>query len=658
METSLIKLGKLSRAHSLIVIAGSFWMILFLAACGGKIPTSTSVASVVPTENLPNATPTSVPPSTLSVCLGQEPASLFPINNPSSAARSVLSAVYDGPIDTNTYGYQPVILQALPSLANGDAQLFKQSVFVGDEVVDANGTPVTLVAGTRVRPSGCSSASCEIVYDGKDQIQMDEMQVTFRLLPGLTWSDGEPLQAQDSVYSYSLASTLSAPGTTNYLADRTKSYEAADELTVQWWGKPGFIDPTYFTNFWMPLPQHQWSQVTAENLQVAAETTREPLGWGPYFIQEWVENDHITLKKNPHYFRASEGLPKFDTLTFRFVADAGSAVSDLVSGACDVLDPSIDLDSEVGLLRTMAGKGQLKALFAAAPVMEQLAFGIHPAIYDNGYHQDLDRPDYFSDVRVRQAVTMCIDRQKVIDTVLFGLSSVPSSFVPAAYPLFDPSVKTYPYDVAAANSLLDQAGWRSSGDLSLPRRSLHVQNVADGLPLQISYVTTAASQRIQVAGMIADSLAQCGIKVNIQYLDQSALYDLGPQGVLFGRKFDLAEFAMASLSLEPPCEWFTSSEIPNASNHWVGTNVSGFSSTTFDVACQASEQSLVDSPEHAAAYQQAQSIFAEQLPVLPLYWRIKTAAAQPGLCNFTLDPTASSALWNIESFDIGSTCQP
>ena len=59
----------------------------------------------------------------------------------------MLAAVYDGPIDTNSYGYQPVILQRLPSLENGDAQLFKKSVYVGDEVVDASGTPVTLAPG-------------------------------------------------------------------------------------------------------------------------------------------------------------------------------------------------------------------------------------------------------------------------------------------------------------------------------------------------------------------------------------------------------------------------------------------------------------------------------------------------------------------------------
>ena len=166
--------------------------------------------------------------------------------------------------------------------------------------------------------------------------------------------------------------------------DRTQSYEAADETTVQWWGKPGFIDPTYFTNFWSPLPKHLWSQFPVDQLSENDQPARTPLGWGAYVVQEWVTGDHITLTKNPNYFRAGEGLPKFDILTFRFVPDPGTAISDLMAGTCDILDPSIRLDGQVELLRSMAEKNQLQALFTKQPVMEELAIGIQPASYDNG----------------------------------------------------------------------------------------------------------------------------------------------------------------------------------------------------------------------------------------------------------------------------------
>ena len=636
-----------------LTLSGLLITTAALVACGSAKSMVTPLP-VAPQSAAP--TVTAIPPRSLTVCLGQEPASLFPVNNPSSSARAVLAAVYDGPIDTNSYGYQPVILKELPSLANGDAQLFQKSVYVGDEVVDATDTPVTLVVGTKVRPAGCRTDTCAVVYDGKSAIQMDQMQVTFRLLPGLTWSDGQPLTAADSVYAYNLAADPSAL-VSNYLVERTKSYEAAGAAIVQWWGKPGFIDTTYLTNFWAPLPSHLWAKIPADQLADSAGPSRSPVGWGPYVIQEWAAGDHITLTKNPHYFRLAEGLPKISTLTFRFVPDPATAVSDLIAGSCDILDPSINLGGQLELLRSMADKKQLQVQFSTPPVLEQLAFGIRPASYDNGYNAGSDRPDYLGDVRVRRAVAMCIDRQKAVDTVLGGLTKVPASFVPADDPLYNTAVTTYSFDVTAAGTLLAQAGWQDTDNNPLtPRLARGVKDVPDGTPLELNYITTNAVQRVQVSTIVADSLAQCGVKLNIKYLDQTALYAAGPDGPLFGRNFDLAEFAMGSTSTEPPCEWFTSAEIPGAANHWVGTNVSGYANPDFDAACQAVRQSLSDEPAHTQAYQQAQAIFTGDLPVLPLYWRLEVAAARPDVCHFSLDPTASSALWNIDMPDSGPSC--
>ena len=166
--------------HSVIFPCGLIVGLSLLVACGQKTLPPT------PTPE-PTLTATPAPPRQLTVCLGQEPASLFPLDNPSSAARSVLAAVYDGPFDMNSYGYQAVILERLPSIENGDAQLFSKSVYVGDEVVDASDTPVTLGVGVKIRTAGCYSDECVIEYDGTSEIQMDQMQVTFNLLPGLTW---------------------------------------------------------------------------------------------------------------------------------------------------------------------------------------------------------------------------------------------------------------------------------------------------------------------------------------------------------------------------------------------------------------------------------------------------------------------------------------
>jgi len=644
----------MSFRRSVLLFCGLVLGLFLLAGCSPETPPSPTSISTLPQ---PTPTATSLPPRMLTICLGREPASLYPVDNPSLAARSVLAAVYDGPIDTNSYGYQPVILEQLPSIENGGALLFSKSAYIGDEVVDASGTPVTLAVGVKIRPAGCRSDSCVITYDGKSEVLMDQMQVTFNLLPDLTWSDGQPLTADDSVYAYQLSAEAAFTGS-KYLVDRTNTYEAADATTIQWWGRPGFIDPTYFTNFWLPLPKHLWSQYTVDKLTETDLSARTPMGWGAYIIKEWIAGDHITLVKNRNYFRAGEGLPRYDILTFRFVADPGAAISDLLTGNCDILDPSIRLDGQVDLLRSMADQDRLQAFFTPVPVMEELAIGIRPASYDNGINKE-DRVDYFGDARVRQALADCLDRQQVVDSVLSGLSYVPRTYLPEEHPLYNPNATGFSFNVAAAAQLLENAGWKDvDHDPSTPRQAWGVPGIPSGTLFEVNYATTNAVQRQQVSTILSEGLAQCGIKVNLQYLDADSLYAPGPDGILFGRNFDLVEFAMGSTGIEPPCDWYTSAQVPEAANNWVGTNVSGASTPAFDAACLESQQSLPDDPSHAAAYAQAQSIFADYLPVIPLYWRVKSAAARPGLCQFSLDPTAANNLWNIEAFDSGAGCQP
>lgn len=632
---------------------------LALSACGSlpfggeEQPTvSPSPAATLPPEA--TATPA---PRTLTVCLGEEPNTLYPYAGPNTAARSVLAAVYDGPIDQVGYEYQPVILTQLPSLENGDAQINAVPVTLGSEILNSDGELVQLTNGTKVRPAGCRASDCVITYDGATPLSLDQMVVTFHMRPDLTWSDGTPVTSDDSVYGFSLASDASAIGST-YVIDRTQTYEAADPLTIQWWGKPGFIDSTYFTNFWAPAPKHQWSQFEAAALQTTDISSRTPMGWGPYILQEWLPADHITLVKNSNYFLASLGYPKFDTLVFRFIADPNSAISELAAGRCDVLDPTVRLDSQSALLLQMQASNQLQAHFAPGMIIEWLGLGITPATYDDGYDTlyERDRPDILSDLRTRQAIALCMDRQKIVDTVLFGQTTVPTTYLPTDHPLYNDAAETYLYDPTTGAALLDEAGWRDTdGNPATPLQAFAVKNVPAGTPLLLNYYTTTATQRRQVVEIISQSLAGCGIGLNVQYFSQNDLYSSGPSGLLFGRRFDLVEFAMGVNSFEPPCDWFSTKQIPTSKNQWIGTNVTGYSNPNYDAACATAQVSLPDEAGYIESYRQTQLIFASDLPAIPLYYRLRVAASRPDFCHFDLDPSANP-LWNIEAFDHGASC--
>lgn len=628
---------------------------LALAACS---PT-TKTPVVTPSPEKPTALPpTATPePRTLTVCLGQEPTTLYPYGSTAQAMWSVLEAVYDGPYDTNGYSIQPVILEKLPTFSDGSASWQKVSVAAGAEIVDADGNLTTLQKGSIVRPSGCRTAECAITYDGTSKLDMDEMAVQFKIKSGVNWSDGTAVKASDSVYSFNLAADKQTPVSKNTIR-RTSSYTAVDDQTVRWVSLPGESDPRFNTRFWIPLPEHLWGKTSPADLLTSADSTQKPVGWGPFVVDEWVKGDHIRLLKNPGYFRASEGLPKVDILTYRFLSsNPDDNLSALLSGECDLVDQTSMLDQQLPALTELMNAKKVQGLITSGPYWEHLDFGIKPAVYDNGQSPlNTKRQDFFSDVRTRQAFAYCIDRDSINQQLLGGFSAVPGSFFPVGHPLTDAGVTTYSYDPAKGAQLLDEVGWKDTdNDPTTPRVAMSVTNVRLGTPLELNYSLTQAPLRQKVGAAIAKSLAGCGIKIDLKESTPADLYAAGPEGPLFGRQFDLTEFFW-ELGAQPVCSIYQTDQIPTVDNHWIGSNITGYSSAKFDSACNTMLTILPEEAGYQDAQNQVQELFANDLPVIPLYQILKVAAARTDLCGVTMDPSSRSEMWNIENFEVAKTC--
>jgi peptide/nickel transport system substrate-binding protein len=627
----------------------------------------TVIQEVVVTATPEPEVPTEAAPRTLVLCLGQEADTLYQYKSSMLASSHVVQAIYDGPIENATFGYQPVILEKLPSLADGDAVIQTVAVAEGDTVNDNDGNPATLTAktadapGTMVRPAGCRSTDCAVEYDGSNVTEMDQMVVTFKYLEGLLWSDGTPLTAADSVYSFELALDPDTPKATRTVELATASYTAPDDVTNVWTGIPGYMDATYFINMWAPLPKHIMGQYTAAQIAEEFDAQKMWLGWGPYVLDEWIPGQQFTLHKNPNYFRASEGLPKFDNLVFRIVGEDGNAaIAALLAGDCDVIDQTTSLEGQSPLLLDLQAAGQLVPTFVTGTVWEHVDFNEmpNPDIVNKGsfagWDQDGDGFGPFGDARLRQALAMCMDRQAVVDTALYGQSIVPTVYIPPNHPMFYADAKVWPYDVAAATALLDEIGWvDDDGDPATPRVATGVTGVPDGTKLSFLYQTTTATLRTQVTQLIAQNLADCGVDAQINQMPSSEWF--ATEGVLYTRQFDMGEFAWLT-GVEPSCDLYQTSQIPSEENGWAGQNYDGFSNAEYDTVCAAAKQSLPGEEAYNINHAEAQRIFAEQLPVVPLYLRIKLAATRPDMCGFLMDPTVNSEFWNLENFDYGEGC--
>ena len=635
---------------------------LFLAACQPqaapeivektRIVTETITVSGDPVEvtrvvvetAVPLPTPEEEPeeaqPKNLVVCMAQEPDTLHIYGGNMLSATAVQVAMFETEVTTFSYDYQALGIEKLPSIEDGDAVVNTVEVNAGDLVLDAEGNPVELAEGVSVLNTDGEA----VEYSG-EPITMSYITADFTLKPRV-WSDGEPVKASDSVYSFHLQGEPDMPAG-KFVNDRTASYEATGDLTLQWTGIPGFLDPTYFLNVWQPLPEHTYGQFTPVEQLEAEETSRLPVSDGAFMISEWLAGDSITLVRNPHYYRQDEGLPYLDSVTYKFIPDTNQLIAQLLSGACDIGTQDGLTVSDAPFLIEAENNGLITPYFQTGTIWEHIDFGIDSY---GDYGDDVGRPDWFEDVRVRQAMTMCTDRQSMVDNILYGRSEVIHTYIPTVHPLYpEEGLTEWPFDVEAANALLDEVGFvDSDGD--------GIREYTDGTPFTVSLGTTAGNEmRQQLTQVFKENMTECGIDVVLEYIPSSEWFASGPEGPLFGRTFDLGEFAWIS-AVQPGCNLFLTSQISGPIEEgfggWNATNDTGWSNEEFDLACNTALSSLPGTAEYEDNHKEAQRIFSEEVPVIPLFLRLLVAATRPNVLNFSVDPTGGTELQNIYMFDI------
>jgi len=636
----------------------SFLMLILcnlcINACQGA-STVSSVAEITPTISEEKE-------RSLTICLAYEPQSLYPYGLTSQVARDVLQAIYDGPIDTIDGKAQPIILEKLPALQDGSASLTPVSVQAGDTVVNTYGELVSLQAGTQVFPSGCSTPACALTWDGSAPLQLDQPSADFRLLPGLTWSDGQPLLASDSVYSFELASDADTP-VSKTRVNQTAEYSALDERTVHWVGKLGLVTDSLQEFFWMPLPQHAWGSYSAAQLLEAEESTRRPLGWGAYVLEEWQPGEYMRLKKNPGYFRAAEGLPKFDHVIFKFLPDAN--INQITEGTCDIVSNEV---LDLGMIQSDSfneNTSDYDLRLDHSAEIEFLAFGITPASYDDYYYPyGVDRPDIFGDVNVRKAFALCINRQRILEEFGGGLLKATDIYLVPDHALLDGlTLNSYSYDPEQAKTILDQAGWKDLDQDPTTPRSMALSNsrVPIGTKFEIALLTSDSPMRSAISQAIADDLAQCGIEVSVEQKSLREMYQPAPDGIVFGRNFDTAILSMR-IGNEPTCELFNSTEIPNAANYWLGSttggaNFFGFVSNAYDEACNAARAAGMDEEVYRANHQTALHILNEELPIIPLFHHPDMLLANKKICLPDQYQSMQTVMMSIEQLDPDAVCE-
>jgi peptide/nickel transport system substrate-binding protein len=281
--------------------------------------------------------------------------------------------------------------------------------------------------------------------------------------------------------------------------------------------------------------------------------------------------------------------------------------------------------------------GNVKGQYVPATVWEHIDFGV-----ERGDGQE----SFFADAKVRQAVAYAVNRQEIIDEVLFGKTVVMNTFLPEthwAYPAGGEGLEAYEYDSAKAEALLDEAGWVKGADGIREK---------DGRKFSIQFYTTENNQtRQSVAQIVQENLKVVGIEVNLNFVPATAvLFANGEEGILSARKFDLALYAWVS-GPEPSVELYLCDQVPTPDNSYAGQNNTGWCNEDFDKAALASK-AVTEREARIPFVIESEKVFNAELPTFPLYQRVNLGAYNTKVTGLAMNPTSQVDFWNIETWDI------
>lgn len=271
------------------------------------------------------------------------------------------------------------------------------------------------------------------------EVSPDGLTYTFHLVRHAKWHDGTPFSAADVVFSCDVMLREVHPrARTNF--ERCKSISAPDDYTVVFTLAQPF-GPFLFsfeTSSAPIVPKHLYEGTDYRN-NPANDT---PVGTGPFKFQEWVRGSHIHLVAFDDYYRA--GQPKLTEIWYRVIPDAASRAAALETG-----DVQLAQFSDVETFDV--------ARLAALPTLEMTTKGYEfysPVLW---YEVNL-RKEPFNDLRFRKAMMMLLDRQFIVERIMFNLAVPATGPIASTTKYYDPNVAAYPFDVAAANALLDEMG--------------------------------------------------------------------------------------------------------------------------------------------------------------------------------------------------------
>lgn len=496
--------------------------------------------------------------------------------------------------------------------------------------------PIWLRGLWRFDPQGTAvpDLAAEVPTEANGGVSDGGKTITVKLNPNAKWSDGTPLTAADFVFTYEMIiNEKNTVGTTYPYKEEIASVEATDAQTLVIkfnepfapWLTSVFAGSSTSTPV---LPKHVLQPVfESEGTLDTAEWNRAPtVSVGPYVFAEWESGSHLRFVRNENWFGDA---PEVDEIFFRFVPDDEAQMAAIKAG-----------DTDIGVFLSFADLPEVETSGVALPASDEGG-------YIESWYMNFDPTrshPAMQDVRVRQAIVLATDREKITQDLLFGKTQPMGTFWSATPPFGNPAIEPWPYNPEQAKTLLDEAGWIDSDGDNIRDKEIDGAKV----DLKLKYITNSRSLRKDMMAVVKQMWAQVGIEADlINYANDIYFGSYGENGPLYG-EFDVAQYSNAPAFPDPNVAQFRCDEIPTPENP-VGDNFQGYCNAQLDeILGQAS--TAVNRDERIQLFYQAAQIMYDDVVWVGLWNDTDLWSVNNRLKN--VEFSGGTPFWNVTDWTV------
>ncbi|TDI89144.1 MAG: peptide-binding protein [Candidatus Dadabacteria bacterium] len=439
------------------------------------------------------------------------------------------------------------------------------------------------------------------------EISEDKLTYTFKIREGIKWHDGTPFTSEDVVFSYNtiMNPKVDSPQLRAYYQE-IRDVKAIDDLTVEFtYAKPYFLALEFCGG--MPIvPKHIFDKGDF-NTNPAG---RDPIGTGPYKFVRWTTGRDIVVDKNPDYWGEK---PKINKIVFKIITDSTVSFQILKREELDVS----------GLTPIQWERQTNSPSFNEN--YDKLSY-FTPNYSYIGWNSK--RP-YFADKQVRTALTHLVNRELILDKILYNLGAIVTNPFYINSPEYDKSIDPYPYDPQKAEELLKEADWIDHDGDGIRDK--------DGVKFAFEFLIPGGSETGEkIATILKEELDNMGIQMDIRKTEWAVFTTR-----LNERNFDAVTLAWSMGVESDPYQIWSSTQAEK------GSNFIGFKNEQVDKLIEEARTEF-DRDKRQELYRKFAEIIHEEQPYTFLFCRKSTVAVNKRFENVVVYPLGIDLLeWHV-----------